>query len=249
MDRREYVCNQMYKQHDLLRKGSWTDADKLEYMELNIAPYSRYWRMGMKKALKHAIRLLREEEENADRKTENSSEKPNNCEHITEDGVTCAKYPACDDCLDNPLNKVKGSERLVKGSEKPNSCEPKICDTCRYYNSNIPCGSTPSACKEADKFAEEFVDGLKKLKPKDEPQTDCGDFANRLAYERGVKHAWEVAQKVFDSTVTFYEAEDVAKQITKGEPQTNKVVEKKPTPIRDYMINGKVKDEPQTDCP
>jgi len=52
------------------------------------------------------------------RKTENSSEKPNNCEHITEDGVTCAKYPACDDCPDNPLNKVKGSERLVKGSEQ-----------------------------------------------------------------------------------------------------------------------------------
>ena len=48
----------------------------------------------------------------------NSSEKPNNCEHITEDGVTCAKYPACDDCLDNPLNKVKGSKRLVKGSER-----------------------------------------------------------------------------------------------------------------------------------
>ena len=54
----------------------------------------------------------------ANRKTENSSEKPNNCEHITEDGVTCAKYPACDDCLDNPLNKLKGSERLVKGSER-----------------------------------------------------------------------------------------------------------------------------------
>ena len=54
----------------------------------------------------------------ADRKTENSSEKPNNCEHITEDGVTCAKYPACDDCPDNPLNKVKGSERLVKGSDE-----------------------------------------------------------------------------------------------------------------------------------
>ena len=54
----------------------------------------------------------------ADRKDENCSEKPNNCEHITEDGVTCAKYPACDDCLDNPLNKVKGSERLVKGSEQ-----------------------------------------------------------------------------------------------------------------------------------
>ena len=53
---------------------------------------------------------------NADRKTENNSEKPNNCEHITEDGVTCARYPACDDCPDNPLNKLKGSERLVKGS-------------------------------------------------------------------------------------------------------------------------------------
>lgn len=57
-------------------------------------------------------------------------------------------------------------------------------------------------------------------KQADTPQTDCGDFADRLAYERGVKHAWEVAQKVFDSTVTFYEAEDVAKQIAKDEPQT-----------------------------
>ena len=46
-----------------------------------------------------------------------NSEIPNNCEHITEDGVTCAKYPACDDCLDNPLNKVKGSERLLKGKD------------------------------------------------------------------------------------------------------------------------------------
>ena len=55
----------------------------------------------------------------ADRKTENSSEKPNNCEHITEDGVTCAKYPACDDCPDNPLNKVKGSE-------------DEVCGTCKY---------------------------------------------------------------------------------------------------------------------
>ena len=52
-----------------------------------------------------------------------SSEKPNNCEHITEDGVTCAKYPACDDCLDNPLNKVKGSERFVKGSEQTERSE------------------------------------------------------------------------------------------------------------------------------
>ena len=65
----------------------------------------------------------------ADRKTESNSEKPNNCEHITEDGVTCAKYPACDDCLDNPLNKVKGSERLVKGSEQTD------CQTCKWWSS------------------------------------------------------------------------------------------------------------------
>ena len=76
----------------------------------------------------------------ADRKTENSSEKPNNCEHITEDGVTCAKYPACDDCLDNPLNKVKGSERLVKGSEQTDceACEldgkADVCKVCRVSN-------------------------------------------------------------------------------------------------------------------
>ena len=67
----------------------------------------------------------------------------------------------------NPL----ADRKTENSSEIPNNCEPKICDTCRYYNSNIPCGSTPSACKEADKFAKEFVDGLKKLKPKDEPQT------------------------------------------------------------------------------
>ena len=65
---------------------------------------------------------------------------------------------------------LNADRKIENSSEKPNNWEPKICDTCRYYNSNIPCGSTPSACKEADKFAEEFVDGLKKLKPKDEPQ-------------------------------------------------------------------------------
>lgn len=71
---------------------------------------------------------------NDDRKTENSSEKPNNCEHITEDGVTCAKYPACDDCPDNPLNKVKGSKRLLKGKDEPQTekCDrPQMdCENC-----------------------------------------------------------------------------------------------------------------------
>ena len=116
MDRREYVCNQMYKQHDLLRKGSWTDADKLEYMELNIAPYSRYWRMGMKKALKHAIRLLREEEEKADRKTENSSEKPNNSTRSKMEQVD-KEYPRC----------------VINGTpfDECGFCEHFNCDTCK----------------------------------------------------------------------------------------------------------------------
>ena len=68
-------------------------------------------------------RIWEEAVRRADRKTENNSEIPNNCEHITEDGVTCAKYPACDDCLDNPLNKVKGSERLLKGKDEQSGKE------------------------------------------------------------------------------------------------------------------------------
>ena len=73
----------------------------------------------------NALKLVAEQTEPNSKvsETPTSSEKPNNCEHITEDGVTCAKYPACGDCLDNPLNKVKGSERLVKGSEQT---EPTI---------------------------------------------------------------------------------------------------------------------------
>ena len=99
----------------------------------------------------------------ADHKTENSSEKPNNCEHITEDGVTCAKYPACDDCLDNPLNKVKGSERLVKGSEqteptisKMEQVETMSCQECKHWN-------VYKGCRER----------VCKYEPKTEPQTDC----------------------------------------------------------------------------
>ena len=91
-----------------------------------------------------------------DRKTESNSEKPNNCEHITEDGVTCAKYPACDDCLDNPLNKVKGSERLVKGNDEPTiskmeqvdkdiNVRSKDCETCKHYK--LACELFSEICK------------------------------------------------------------------------------------------------------
>lgn len=81
---------------------------------------------------------------------------------------SCARKSNCYTIRSRPkcFIAITNSERIAEQTE------PQICDTCRYYNSNIPCGSTPSACKEADKFAEEFVDGLKKLKPKVEPQTD-----------------------------------------------------------------------------
>ena len=110
-----------------------------------------------------------------DCKAENYSEKPNNCEHITEDGVTCAKYPACDDCLDNPLNKVKGSERLVKGSEQTEPTISKMeqvdepqteehCETCRHKDE----------CEGATyeyKNTEWWCLGYEPIE--DEPQTDC----------------------------------------------------------------------------
>ena len=105
----------------------------------------------------------------ADRKTENSSENPNNCEHITEDGVTCAKYPACDDCLDNPLNKVKGSERLIKGKEqteptisKMEQVETMSCQECKHFHEN--------AVMYLDQCDFCFKDCH--YEPKDEPQTD-----------------------------------------------------------------------------
>ena len=105
-----------------------------------------------------------------DRKTESNSEKPNNCEHITEDGVTCAKYPACDDCLDNPLNKVKGSERLVKGSEQtePTISKMEQVDDDAYFlelMGAVERGEISDA--GANQAWYEYISH------KDEPQTDC----------------------------------------------------------------------------
>ena len=120
----------------------------------------------------------------ADRKTENSSEKPNNCEHITEDGVTCAKYPACDDCPDNPLNKVKGSERLVKGSEEPNNCDEckwwfGYChlEKCEFEPIDEPKSYTTWANTEPKQGTDctqvDWKDQMWTEAVEDEPQTDC----------------------------------------------------------------------------
>ena len=100
-----------------------------------------------------------------------SSEIPNNCEHITEDGVTCAKYPACDDCLDNPLNKVKGSERLVKGSEKPNnSTSSKMEQVDKDINVRSKWETPP---KFEHKGIITTCVGVPMALIEDEPQTDC----------------------------------------------------------------------------
>ena len=55
--------NRLKRQTELLEKSKWSDADRLEYMLLSIEPYSWYWRAGMKKALKKAIKLLKQSEE------------------------------------------------------------------------------------------------------------------------------------------------------------------------------------------
>ena len=122
----------------------------------------------------------------ADRKTENSSEKPNVCEHITEDGVTCAKYPACDDCLDNPLNKVKGSERLVKGKTEPTCSKMEQVDK----DINVRSKNEPqrdihcSNCKYHDKYGCEppcyTCEGMSNHKPKDEPQTNADQHVQHV---------------------------------------------------------------------
>ena len=116
-------------------------------------------------ALDMAIEALEQTEQN-------NSEKPNNCEHITEDGVTCAKYPACDDCPDNPLNKVKGSERLVKGSEQtePTISKMEQVDEPQTYVINPQEPTNDDKCFECDDF---FTCGGQCNKIEDEPQTDC----------------------------------------------------------------------------
>ncbi len=103
-----------------------------------------------------------------------------NCKRYETEGecIECHYEPKDECAKEYEKLGLKELKELIEADRKTENSEPKICDTCRYYNSNIPCGSTPSACKEADKFAEEFIDGLKKLKPKDEPQTDIHDLTD-----------------------------------------------------------------------
>lgn len=62
----EYRRKAVNRQIEILKKDHLEDSDKLEYMMLGIHPYSAYWNMGMIRALKKAIKLLRKEESNND---------------------------------------------------------------------------------------------------------------------------------------------------------------------------------------
>ena len=86
-----------------------------------------------------------------------------------------------DDCGNFAYCPSDRFEIRFKADQSELKAERSICDTCKYHSNNIPCGSTPSACKEADKFAEEFVEGMKNLQIQVEPkQTDLFELMNRF---------------------------------------------------------------------
>ena len=153
----------------------------------------------------------------------NSSEKPNNCEHITEDGVTCAKYPACDDCLDNPLNKVKGSERLVKGSEQT---EPTI-----------------SKMEQVDKDIN--------VRSKDEPTTQTETQNSNLTFEKDecAKDYEELGLKELKELINADRKTEPQTYVINPQEPTN---DDKCFECDDFFTCGgqcnKIEDEPQTDC-
>ena len=189
----------------------------------------------------------------ADRKTENSSEIPNNCEHITEDGVTCAKYPACDDCFDNPLNKVKGSERLVKGSEQT---EPTISKMEQVDKDiNVRSKDEPQPSKIIEAYAKGYKDGADAVKGIKDKQIRACDICK---YEIGetcthpkvktMKKEWATFEGdlwgeentpkwcPIDKDEPQYDAEEVAKDI-------NRRVEM----VKKEWNTRHIEDEPQTD--
>ena len=98
-----------------------------------------------------------------------------------------------------------------------------------------------------------------RLDRKDEPQKEViacpiidDDAWIYEEYRKGIDYAWSIAQKVFDSTVTFYEAEDVAKQIDKDINVRSKDCEtcnhyRLTCDLFSEICKYEPKDEPQTD--
>jgi hypothetical protein len=114
--------------------------------------------------------------------------------------------------------------------DEPNCLgKPNNCETCANGEGDIEaCGY----CRHGDLYEPktEQLDKDTNVRSK-EPQTEPQVIACPIQdddswiygdFQKGIYYAWGIAQKVFDSTVTFYEAEDVAKQIDKEEPQTER---------------------------
>ena len=179
-----------------------------------------------------------------DAKTEpSSSEKPNNCEHITEDGVTCAKYPACDDCLDNPLNKLKGSERLVKGSEQTDLVEDSpslVKDLVKAFGEDGTWlerqGVYTLTLAEAKQRA---VDIIESVLAKDEPTISKMEQVDEP----------KTQTKTQNSNLTFEKADEPQTYVINPQEPTN---DDKCFECDDFFTCGgqcnKIEDEPQTDC-
>lgn len=62
MDTQKYLLKCIEAQTELAKKGIKSDSEKLAYVKYSIRPYSVFWRMGVVKALDHAIKLLQKEE-------------------------------------------------------------------------------------------------------------------------------------------------------------------------------------------
>ena len=70
MDERAYELKQIQTSHDLLTKeyvdageGTKRDIWLLKYLATSIRPYSRRWRDGTLRAIRHAIKALEKEGE------------------------------------------------------------------------------------------------------------------------------------------------------------------------------------------
>lgn len=58
---RRYNDARAIKRFEIAMKDEWTDADRLKIILYEIEPYSKWWRWGMVRALRRAIKLLETE--------------------------------------------------------------------------------------------------------------------------------------------------------------------------------------------
>ena len=149
------------------------------------------------KVLTKAVRLILEEL-TADRKTENSSEKPNNCEDLQDwkdrmwaEAIVTEPTISKMEQVDEPKTQMKtqNSNLTFEKADEPQIYKinpqeptnmPKCFDcedffTCDGQCDEIECEKCKHFIEEADTYTKqcEFYFMECKYEPKDEPQTDC----------------------------------------------------------------------------